>query len=64
VYDKLADIRGVWFQEIRINGEVMNSNIKIYPLEYPQIVLPSDSNFRLDILYHKVHNLQESQRMK
>jgi hypothetical protein len=46
VEGKLADIRGIWFQDIRINGEVINKDIKIYPLEYPKVALPSDSNYR------------------
>jgi hypothetical protein len=29
---KLADIRGIWFQEIRISGQVINKNIQVYPL--------------------------------
>lgn len=57
VESKLADIRGIWFQDIKINGEVINKNIKVYPLEYPKIILPSDSNYREDILYHKMNDL-------
>ncbi len=43
---------------------MINNNIKVYPIEYPKINLPSDSNYREDILYHKLKNLPESQRMK
>ena len=40
------------------------SSKRVYPLEYPAVTLPSDSNYRWDILYHKIHNYPESQRMK
>jgi hypothetical protein len=64
VETKLADIRGIWFQEIKINGQVINKNIPVYPLEYPKVALPSDSNYREDILYHKINDLPQSQKMK
>ena len=64
VASKLGDIRGIWFQDIKVNGEVINKNIKVYPLEYPKVALPSDSNYRPDILYHKVNDQPESQKMK
>jgi hypothetical protein len=62
VEEKLADIRGTWFEEIRINNEVINKNIRVYPLEYPKVALPSDSNYRSDVLYHKVHDIGQSQK--
>jgi len=39
----------------------MNSNKHVYPLEYPKIALPSDSNYRLDVLYHKIRDIEQSQ---
>jgi hypothetical protein len=32
VESKLADIRGLWFQEIKISGQVINKNVQVYPL--------------------------------
>lgn len=43
---------------------MINKNIKVYPLEYPKVALPSDSNYREDILYHKINDLPQSQKMK
>ena len=42
----------------------MNKDIRAYPIQYPVVALPSDANFRADVLYHKVSNLDESQRQK
>lgn len=42
----------------------MNKDIKPYPIQYPTINLPSDANFREDVLYHKTNNLEESQKQK
>jgi len=39
----------------------MNKNKTIYPLEYPEAVLPSDANYRLDVLYHKLKDIPQSQ---
>ena len=35
----------------------MNKNIQVYPIQYANNVLASDSNFRLDVLYLKMKNL-------
>lgn len=42
----------------------MNLNAKVYPLEYPKVALPSDSNYRSDVLYHKLNDIGQSQREK
>ncbi len=42
----------------------MNKNIRVYPLEYPKIALPSDSNYRSDVLYHKINDIGQSQKEK
>jgi hypothetical protein len=47
-----------------MDGEVMNKNIRIYPVQYAKVALPSDANFRSDILFHKIGDLPESQHMK
>jgi hypothetical protein len=47
---------------VRIDGEMMNKDKKVYPLEYPKVALPSDANYRLDVLYHKIKDIPQSQR--
>jgi hypothetical protein len=42
----------------------MNKNIKIYPLEYSKIALPSDSNYREDVLFHRMSDIPRSQKEK
>ena len=42
----------------------MNINKKIYPLEYSKVALPSDSNYREDVLFHKVGDIERSQKEK
>lgn len=64
VESKLADIRGTWFEQVRIDNEVRNKNIKIYPLQYSKVALPSDGNYRLDVLYHKLQDIAQSQKEK
>lgn len=61
---KLSVIKGVWFEDIVIDGEIVNKDTRIYPVEYAKTVLPSDSNYREDIMYHKIGNITESQHMK
>ena len=64
IMQKLIDIRGTWFEQIRMNNEIMNKNKHVYPLEYPKITLPSDGNYRLDVLYHKINDIDQSQHQK
>jgi hypothetical protein len=64
VVEKVSAIRGVWFEDIVVDGEVMNKDLRIYPIQYAKVVLPSDANFRSDILFHKIGDLTESQHMK
>lgn len=47
-----------------MDSELMNKNKHAYPLEYPKIALPSDSNYRLDVLYHKTGDIDQSQHEK
>ena len=42
----------------------MNNHVKVYPIEYPKVTLPSDANFRLDVLYHKKRDIAQSQHEK
>ena len=42
----------------------MNINKRIYPLEYSKVALPSDSNYREDVLFHKVRDIERSQKEK
>jgi hypothetical protein len=64
VVEKLTAIKGIWFSDIMMDGEVINKGVKIHPVEFQRAALPSDSNFRPDIMYHKLGDLDESQRMK
>ena len=42
----------------------MNKNAKVYPLEYAKATLPSDANYRADVLYHKIGDIAQSQHYK
>lgn len=43
---------------------MMTKDIKVYPLEYPKVALPSDANYRLDVLHHKIGDIPHSQHEK
>lgn len=47
-----------------VDSKIINENKNVYPVEYAKNVLPSDSNFRLDVLYHKMKDLSHSQKEK
>ena len=61
IVKKLGDISGVWFEDIYIDDKLVNENNKSYPVEYHENSLPSDSNYRLDILLHRIADLKRSQ---
>ena len=64
IVQKLGDISGVWFEDIYVNDELITKFSKCYPIEYHRNVLPSDSNFRLDVLAHRMGDLKRSQHEK
>lgn len=64
VEEKYCDIRGVWFGDIYIDNELANKDMTAYPVEYFDQRLPSDSNFRLDVMIHRVGDLARSQTEK
>jgi hypothetical protein len=45
-----------------MNEILITKGIRAYPVQYVDCSLPSDANFRLDVLYHKQNNLPESQK--
>jgi hypothetical protein len=53
----------MWFDKIYINEKLIEG-ARAYPIQYYPYALPSDANFRLDVLYHKQNNLPESQKQK
>ncbi len=57
-------ISGVWFENIWIGDEIINKNKTAYPVEYSKELLPSDSNFRMDVLLHRFNDLARSQSQK
>lgn len=64
VLKKLSHLSGVWYEDLFIDGENATKGIKAYPVEYPLICLPSNSNFRLDVIYHRFGDLARSQSEK
>lgn len=62
IVKKLGEISGVWFEDVYIDDELINKNRKSYPIEYDENVLPSDSNFRLDVMMHRLGDLSSSQK--
>jgi hypothetical protein len=58
IVEKICSISGVWFEDIYIDGEIANPNPKSFPLQYHEHCLPSDSNFRLDVMFHRMGNLR------
>ena len=47
-----------------MDQRLITQGIRAYPVQYYPYSLPSDANFRLDVLYHKQNNLSESQKEK
>ena len=64
IVKKHCDISGVWFEHIFIDGKCINENVKSYPIEYHENLLPSDSNYRLDVMTHRIGDLKKSQKEK
>ena len=64
VEEKCCDIRGIWFGDMYIDDEIVNKDMTAYPIEYFDQRLPSDSNFRLDVIIHRVGDLARSQTEK
>ena len=62
IVEKLVSINGIWFDKIYMNDVLITEGIRAYPVQYVECSLPSDANFRLDVLYHKQNNLPESQK--
>jgi hypothetical protein len=54
--EKVAHLNGMWFDKIYINDKLIEG-ARAYPIQYYPYALPSDANFRLDVLYHKQNNL-------
>lgn len=55
IVSKHTEIKGHWALDMYFNGVKVKSMTDPIPnkVEYPDYVLPSDSNFRLDLLYKK-----------
>ena len=64
--EKYMKISGFWNQTFYIGDEEMKNMNKPLPykIEYPQYVLPSDSNFREDIIYKRLGDLKLSNHAK
>ena len=64
IVKKVSEISGVWFEDIYIDGKCVNEDVKSYPIEYHENLLPSDSNYRLDVIMHRIGDLKKSQKEK
>ncbi len=53
----MIHINGMWFDKIFMNERNITEGVRAYPVQYYPYSLPSDANFRLDVLYHKQNNL-------
>lgn len=62
IIEKLVHINGIWFDKIYMDQRLITEGVRAYPVQYYPYSLPSDANFRLDVLYHKQNNLSESQK--
>ena len=56
IVEKHTEIEGHWGLYLKFDGKLTRSIESPVPnkMEYPQYVLPSDSNFRLDIIYKRL----------
>lgn len=62
--EKCHTISGEWFSNVFIDSVIINQDKTVYPVEFAKNILPSDSNHRLDVLYHKIKDLSHSQKEK
>ena len=56
IVEKHVEIDGHWGLELRFDGEVVRTMESIAPNkpEYPKYALPSDCNFRPDVIYKRM----------
>lgn len=64
IEEKKDTISGLWFSKIFVGEEVINPNHTAFPVQYANELLPSDSNYRMDVLMHKFNDLARSQTQK
>lgn len=66
VVERLGTIEGSWNGDVLFNGRCMKRlyDPMPYKLEYEKFPLPSNSNYRPDILYKRMGNLAQSQATK
>ncbi|CAD8101036.1 unnamed protein product [Paramecium primaurelia] len=59
-------IKGVWNQELKFDNQKLISIMTDFPikLELAQYPLPSDANFRMDVLMWKLRDFDQAQQWK
>ena len=66
IIEKISDISGVWSSHIDFDGKTYWNIEKDVPylLEYEKNSLPSDSNFREDVLHMRLDDIKTGQIIK
>jgi hypothetical protein len=64
--EKLCTIEGAWNGDIKFGGQVYKKLLEPapYQVEYEKVPLPSNSNYREDIIQRRLDNLAMSQQAK
>jgi len=65
-FSKIATIEGSWLEYLKIDNRIIWKYGTYWPskLQYAENALPSDSNYRLDILYLRAEDEEKSQKAK
>ena len=66
IIEKVGEILGTWNGAVLVDGEIVNKLYEPMPYQicYVDYPLPSDSNYREDLMFRRMNNFGESQNAK